>query len=926
LAAVVLMSGSKVAEAATVQIVNDDAPGVGFNDPTPPTLAAPGNSGVTVGEQKLEVVQWAADQLGLLLYSSVPITIEVSHDDTLFCDANAATLASSGPAWLVRMNNQPIADHPDLPTWYPSALAHRLTGNQTSGTDVTTVFNPDLGAAACLDGFEWYYGLDNDAPPGTLPFVDTVLHEITHGLGFTSLSGDDGLISPLDPTSISPYFAYAYDSATAKFWWELTPAERTTSSTSGLLVWAGPATRQAAAGLAAPLDANGNIYMYAPGAFDEGSSLSHFDEGTSPDLLMEPFASSQLDIFTNDIDLGLEFLQDIGWRDQGCGNGIVDSSEECDLGAGNDQGADEAGECTELCEWFVVDDCPSDPAKTSPGICDCGTPDTDSDADGTVDCIDACDGDPNKTAAGICGCGVSDADADSDGAADCIDGCDGDPDKQSPGTCGCGTADTDTDSDGAPDCVDECTTDATKTAAGVCGCGVMDTDSDSDGTADCIDECVSDPSKVAAGICGCGVADTDSDADGTADCVDGCPTDPGKLMPLVCGCGVPETDSDLDGVLDCNDLCPADRNKIDPGLCGCGASDVDSDADATPDCDDTCPQSAIKIAPGVCGCNVPDTDSDGDGTPDCHDLCPSDPGKSASGACGCGVADTDSDADGTPDCQDLCPNDSAKTSPGTCGCEQPEVDSDSDGWLDCVDECPDDPTKSERLTCGCGIPESDQDGDRATDCIDECPMDPNKVEPGVCGCGVGDMDLDGDNVKDCLDDCPGVRGVESLQGCLPEIEVEEPVADPGDGGAPPVVIGDGGTLQAIVTDGGYDDELERLLGKEGMALLNDGGPLDRATLEALLAEGGLDSQDIQRMLLQQALSEWAQDGGATVDLGLELPDSCQCRVETGAARGDHRPALGLMLLGLVSAVLRRRRRDCVEPGARHAPGSPSDSL
>jgi hypothetical protein len=53
---------------------------------------------------------------------------------------------------------------------------------------------------------------------------------------------------------------------------------------------------------------------------------------------------------------------------------------------------------------------------------DCG-PATDSDGDGTADCIDECPNDPNKTQTGICGCGVADADSDNDGIKDCNDNC-----------------------------------------------------------------------------------------------------------------------------------------------------------------------------------------------------------------------------------------------------------------------------------------------------------------------------------------------------------------------------------------------------------------------------------------------------------------------------------------------------------------------
>jgi hypothetical protein len=67
------------------------------------------------------------------------------------------------------------------------------------------------------------------------------------------------------------------------------------------------------------------------------------------------------------------------------------------------------------------DGCPSDPAKTAPGACGCGTADTDGDGDGTPNCSDGCPADPAKIAAGACGCGVPDTDANGNGTADCIE-------------------------------------------------------------------------------------------------------------------------------------------------------------------------------------------------------------------------------------------------------------------------------------------------------------------------------------------------------------------------------------------------------------------------------------------------------------------------------------------------------------------------
>ncbi|MCB0769392.1 MAG: T9SS type A sorting domain-containing protein, partial [Flavobacteriales bacterium] len=179
--------------------------------------------------------------------------------------------------------------------------------------------------------------------------------------------------------------------------------------------------------------------------------------------------------------------------------------------------------------------------------------DTDTDLDGTADCVDGCPADPNKIAPGDCGCGNVDEDLDSDGITDCIDPCPGDPNN----TC--------------TDCNDPCYAEnGTSTP-----CTTF-LDADSDGTCDANDGCPNDPDKIAPGVCGCGVADTDTDSDGTADCNDGCPNDPNKVDPGACGCGVVDTDTDNDGIADCNDNCPDEPGQIG-STCDDGNSNTTND-------------------------------------------------------------------------------------------------------------------------------------------------------------------------------------------------------------------------------------------------------------------------------------------------------------------------------------------------------------
>src|SRR3954469_21442281 len=90
-----LLAGSVPAFAtANIVIVNTNASGVGFNDPTP---AAPvgGNTGTTVGQQRLLAFQYAASIWGWILDSPVTVYIQSSFQP-LTCTATSAVLGSAG--------------------------------------------------------------------------------------------------------------------------------------------------------------------------------------------------------------------------------------------------------------------------------------------------------------------------------------------------------------------------------------------------------------------------------------------------------------------------------------------------------------------------------------------------------------------------------------------------------------------------------------------------------------------------------------------------------------------------------------------------------------------------------------------------------------------------------------------------------------
>jgi hypothetical protein len=185
-AAAALALAAASAGAANMVLNNVDKPNVGFNDPTPATPEG-GNTGTTVGAQRLIAYQKALELWGKTLRSDVTIVVRGSFAP-LACSANAGTLAQAGAIQIFTdFKNQPLKDH-----WYGVALANALAGEDLAfdypdpidNDDILAAFNGDVGKPGCIEGPGWYYGLDNNATGGRTDFLDTFMHEVAHGLGF----------------------------------------------------------------------------------------------------------------------------------------------------------------------------------------------------------------------------------------------------------------------------------------------------------------------------------------------------------------------------------------------------------------------------------------------------------------------------------------------------------------------------------------------------------------------------------------------------------------------------------------------------------------------------------------------------------------------------------------------------------------------
>jgi hypothetical protein len=248
--ATALLASALVSSAATITISSRDPAGVGFNDPTP-VAPVGGNPGTTLGQQRFNVYRHVANLWEAALTSNAPITVSAGWE-ALTCTAGSAVLGSAS-AW------NGWTDFPNAPkagTWYPQALANKLAnlpggqsladfyGQPDDGTgfgnvDIKTQFNINLGQTGCLTGTPFYLGLDGNAPPGTVNFATTLLHELGHGLGFTVFTTSTATgVQFLGMPSV--WESLMVDNSSGKRWTEMTNAERVTSAINfRRLAWSG---------------------------------------------------------------------------------------------------------------------------------------------------------------------------------------------------------------------------------------------------------------------------------------------------------------------------------------------------------------------------------------------------------------------------------------------------------------------------------------------------------------------------------------------------------------------------------------------------------------------------------------------------------------------------------------------------------------
>jgi len=296
-----LLPVAPVFAAANITLVNSNQQCAGFNDPTPASSSG-GNYAITLGQQRLNAFQYAANLIAQHLNTSVEIKVDAQMN-SLGGTASSATLGQAGPMSVVR----DFTGTPQANTYYPLALAETLYGGDLNGgSDIVAEFNSDLDGSEVLGSLSWYYGFDQGGG-ANVDYVTVIQHELLHGLGFLSLLGADGSkFYGRDDSFTLNLEGHGYSPADLT---SMTDSQRANAIIdSGNLHWTGTQV-VADASLVGGVDGSNHVFMYAPSSYSVGSSVSHFSNLVSPNEGMEPFYTGP----DHTPGLAVSLLQDIGW-------------------------------------------------------------------------------------------------------------------------------------------------------------------------------------------------------------------------------------------------------------------------------------------------------------------------------------------------------------------------------------------------------------------------------------------------------------------------------------------------------------------------------------------------------------------------------------------------------------------------------------
>ena len=245
-----------------------------------------------------EAFQFAVDIWKNMIYSPVPIRIKA-----VWQSLDKGVLGSCGPTGYYKNFNATQLWN----CYYPVAIVEKMLGEEVNSPEQF-----DLEARFNKDFANWYLGTDGNTPSRNYDFVSVVLHELTHGLGFS------GLFYTFDGKG-----AYSYGNDNIGGIFDQHVINKAGEKLVNKSLFTDPSVNLHQALTSGWLDFNTRLsnnqlpHLYAPAIWDEGSSIYHLDDSTYPggnsNSLMTPFTGTGEAIHSPG-EHSLAIMYEMGWK------------------------------------------------------------------------------------------------------------------------------------------------------------------------------------------------------------------------------------------------------------------------------------------------------------------------------------------------------------------------------------------------------------------------------------------------------------------------------------------------------------------------------------------------------------------------------------------------------------------------------------
>ena len=298
--------------------------------------------------ERIEVVRAAGQFWGDRLVSSVPIDVDLEFI-SLSCTATGGSLGSAGPTGSSRnFTNAPMQN-----VFYPIAIGNSFVGTDAnpSTADILARFNNDIdNNQNCLANVNWGYTISLTTNSGEVNFYTTLLHELAHGLGFTSTLAQNGTFFVSNGVEIPDSFSvHLYDESQNALLTALTVSQRMAALINeGQLSWNGSNVNNNSSNLTVGRTTSNRVRMFAPSPYEAGSSTAHFDTVLNPDELMEPLDTPMVSTALTEF-----MMQDVGWRISNVdsdSDGVLDAVDNCVNTANADQANNDNDSQGDVCD------------------------------------------------------------------------------------------------------------------------------------------------------------------------------------------------------------------------------------------------------------------------------------------------------------------------------------------------------------------------------------------------------------------------------------------------------------------------------------------------------------------------------------------------------------------------------------------------